>query len=206
MGFGPCKAARSHSSIESPTSSASGGITSAGAARSASPCLGHGVRRSSKTPIARRSGQRPRRSKPGSVAAAVALYLGSMDFGALADATRRDRRRILLWRRALCRPGAQARRAEVAAKASTPHAAKSFLKALRAVVAVALRGGLRESYVGNPNQDSRNRRLPNVDRRRYCAVRSDLPNRLTGAARLRAFALHGAETRRRNPHGTSAAF
>ena len=32
----------------------------------------------------------------------------------------------------------------VAAKASTLHAAKSFLKALRAVVAVALRGGLRD--------------------------------------------------------------
>ena len=35
------------------------------------------------------------RSKPGSVAALVALYLGSMDFGGLAHATQRDRRLIL---------------------------------------------------------------------------------------------------------------
>jgi hypothetical protein len=35
------------------------------------------------------------RSKPGSVAAAVAAYFGSIDFGALAYATQRDRRRIL---------------------------------------------------------------------------------------------------------------
>jgi hypothetical protein len=32
---------------------------------------------------------------PGSVAAVVAMYLGSMDFGGLAEATRRDRRRDL---------------------------------------------------------------------------------------------------------------
>jgi phage terminase small subunit len=34
-------------------------------------------------------------SRPGSVAAAVALYLGSMDFGGLARETQRDRRAIL---------------------------------------------------------------------------------------------------------------
>jgi integrase len=80
----------------------------------------------------------------------VALYLGSMDFGALADATRRDRRRILeSFRESFGdRPFAALERKHVepmvAAKASTLHAAKSFLKALRAVVAVALRGGLRD--------------------------------------------------------------
>jgi hypothetical protein len=35
------------------------------------------------------------RSKPGTVAAAVALYFGSMAFGSLAPDTQRQRRRIL---------------------------------------------------------------------------------------------------------------
>jgi integrase len=87
------------------------------------------------------------RSKPGSVAAAVALYLGSMDFGALADATRRDRRRILEHFREAYgdRPFAALERKHiepmVAKKA--PHAARGFLKALRGVVTVAIRAGLR---------------------------------------------------------------
>jgi integrase len=91
------------------------------------------------------------RCKPGSVAAAVALYLGSMDFGSLAYATQRDRRLILDRFRedhgeknfaALQRKHVEIM---LAAKAATPHAAKSFLKALRAVVAVALRAGLCEA-------------------------------------------------------------
>jgi hypothetical protein len=88
------------------------------------------------------------RNMPGSVAAAVALYFSSMDFGNLADATKRDRRRILEGFRekhgnydfaGLQRKNVDALLGE---KAATPHAAKSFLKALRGVVAVALRAGL----------------------------------------------------------------
>jgi len=91
------------------------------------------------------------RCKPGSVAAAVALYLGSMDFGAMAYATQRDRRLILeRFREAHGEKNfATLERKHVelmlAAKAATPHAAKSFLKALRAVAAVALRAGLCET-------------------------------------------------------------
>jgi integrase len=91
------------------------------------------------------------RTKPGSVAAAVAAYLGSIDFRGLAYATQRDRRRILerfrddfgsnsfatLTRNIVERM--------LATKAATPHAAKSFLKTLRGMVAVALRVGLCES-------------------------------------------------------------
>jgi integrase len=91
------------------------------------------------------------RIRPGSVAAAVALYLGSMDFGRLADATKRDRRRDLERFReihgeknlaALQRGHVEIMLAE---KAATPHAARNFLKALRGMVAVALRAGLCET-------------------------------------------------------------
>jgi integrase len=90
-------------------------------------------------------------SRPGSVAAAVALYLGSMDFGGLARETQRDRCAILeRFREAYGeRPfkGLERKHVEamLGAKAAAPYAAKSFLKALRAVVAVALRAGLCEA-------------------------------------------------------------
>jgi integrase len=91
------------------------------------------------------------KNKPGSVSAAVTLYLGSMDFGRLADATRGDRRRDL--ERFRADYGEQSFAAlerkhvemMLAAKASTPHAAKNFLKALRGVVSVALKAGIRET-------------------------------------------------------------
>jgi hypothetical protein len=87
-------------------------------------------------------------SKPGSVAAAVATYLGSIDFSNLAYATRRDRRLILERFREkhgeIHFAGLRQRHVEamLAAKAATPHAAKSFLKALRGVIAVGMRAGL----------------------------------------------------------------
>jgi integrase len=90
------------------------------------------------------------RSKPGSVAAAVAAYFGSIDFNSLAPATQRDRRLILERFREIhgekTFAGLERKHVEhaLATKGSTPHAARSFLKALRAVVAVALRIGLRD--------------------------------------------------------------
>jgi integrase len=88
------------------------------------------------------------RSRPGSVAAAVALYLGSMDFGALADATKRDRRRILdRFREAYGErsfAGLERKHVEAMLAKMLPRAARSFLSALRAVVAVAMRAGLRD--------------------------------------------------------------
>jgi hypothetical protein len=92
--------------------------------------------------------QRLNRSVPGSTSAAVTAYLMSGDFVNLATATKIDRRRILEGFRKKCgdKPFALMRRGHVeellAEKAATPHAAKSFLKALRAMVAVALRTGL----------------------------------------------------------------
>jgi integrase len=91
---------------------------------------------------------RVNRSASGSTSAAVAAYFGSIDFANLATATKIDRRRILeRFREANGdKPFAAMRPVHVekllAAKASKPHAAKSFLKALRAVAAVALRTGL----------------------------------------------------------------
>jgi len=83
-------------------------------------------------------------SKPGSIAAAVALYLGSMDFGNLARATQRDRRLILerfredYGNQSFASMDSRVVKRILATKAARPHAAKSFLKALRAVVAVSL--------------------------------------------------------------------
>jgi integrase len=91
------------------------------------------------------------RSNPGSVAAAVTTYFGSMDFGNLADATKRDRRRILERFREshgeLNFARLERKHVEIilSEMSATPHAAKSFLKALRGMVAVALRAGLSEA-------------------------------------------------------------
>jgi integrase len=92
------------------------------------------------------------RNKPGSLAAAIAVYLGSIDFGGLADATKRDRRRIL--ERFREEHGEKPLRGLMPSHvarllapltASAPHSAKNFLKALRGVFAVALTAGLCES-------------------------------------------------------------
>jgi integrase len=82
----------------------------------------------------------------GSVAPAIALYLNSADFGRLAPATRADRLRILT---SLARtdcgglPFARMESQDVerllAEKAAAPHAAKSLLKALRAVAKTAVK-------------------------------------------------------------------
>jgi integrase len=89
------------------------------------------------------------RTKPGSVAAAVALYFGSMAFGNLGPSTQSVRRRILeRFREAygerlfkgLERPHIEAM---LAGKIATPHAARHFLNALRAVTGVAITANLR---------------------------------------------------------------
>ena len=89
------------------------------------------------------------RSKPGSVAAAVATYYQSISFGSLGPATKQVRRRILdrfrdEWggnRLDTLQPQRVAQ--FVAAKIETPHAAKHFLMALRAMMSVAIAAGLR---------------------------------------------------------------
>jgi hypothetical protein len=120
------------------------------------------------------------RNKPGSVSAAVTLYLGSMDFGRLAEATRGNRRRDLERFRADFGEqsfGALERKHVeliLAAKASTPHAAKNFLKALRGVVVVALRAGLCETDPtrpcagGSPRRGARPARSPRSAVMRHC--------------------------------------
>jgi integrase len=90
-------------------------------------------------------------SKPGSVAAAVALYFGSMTFSNLAPATQRNRRWTLekfreefgaLSFATLRRDIVETMLAQKAAMGGQ-HAVKSFLKALRAVAAVAIVASLR---------------------------------------------------------------
>ncbi len=94
-------------------------------------------------PAAPRHGMRP-----GSGAAAIALYLNSADFRHLAPATRADQLRILTSRARSDRGGLPFARMEsqdverlLAEKAAAPHAAKSLLKALRAVAKVAIKRG-----------------------------------------------------------------
>lgn len=90
------------------------------------------------------------RSKLGSVAMAVALYFGSIAFGNLNPTTQRVRHRILerfreeygeLSFKTLTRGHVETM---LAAKAATPHAARHFRNALRAVAAVAITAGLRD--------------------------------------------------------------
>ena len=152
-----------------------------------------------------------RHSKPGSVAAAVALYLGSMNYGVLTDATRRDRRRILEHFRESFgdRPlaGLERKHVEpmVAAMAGQPHAAKHFLKALRGFVAVALRAGLLD---GDPTAGIRIKIRATEGHRTWieddiAQIRGPLANWNTRTARARVAALPGATARRRDPHGAS---
>ena len=104
-----------------------------------------------------------RRSKPGSVAAAVALYFQSTTFSNLAPGTQRNRRFILERFResygnlALCGLNRGHVERMLAEKASAPHAARNFLKALRGVISVAIMAGWRDD---DPTAGVRNVRLP----------------------------------------------
>ena len=89
------------------------------------------------------------RSKPGTVAAAVSGYYGSLDFANLAEGTRRERRRILEHFRAehgdKCIALLKREHIEkmVAVKSSTPGAATNFLVAIQALLRYAKAVGLR---------------------------------------------------------------
>ena len=89
------------------------------------------------------------RTKAGSVSAAVVTYLNSIDFGGLAEATKHARRYELdrfreqfgeLPLAGLTRP-----RIETIMAQKQPHPARNLLKALRAVVKIAMRSGLIEA-------------------------------------------------------------
>src|SRR2546430_2347027 len=87
------------------------------------------------------------RSKPGSVATAVALYLGSMAFDSLAISTQYARR----WSLEKFREhygeqsfaALQRGHVERMLARAKPHTARNFLKALKGVIAVAITAGLR---------------------------------------------------------------
>ena len=89
------------------------------------------------------------RSKPGTVAAAVAGYFGSLAFATLAEGTRRTRRQILERFRVehgdkgIATLGRAHVERMVNAKAATPGTAMNFLVALRALMRHALAVGLR---------------------------------------------------------------
>jgi hypothetical protein len=90
-----------------------------------------------------------RRTKPGTVAAAVAGYFGSATFANLAESTRRTRRQIVERFRAehgdkaIATLGKTHAERMVNAKAATPGAALNFLAALRALMRHAITVGLR---------------------------------------------------------------
>jgi integrase len=90
-----------------------------------------------------------RRTKPGTVASAVAGYFGSATFANLAESTRRTRRQILERFRAehgdkaIATLGKTHVERMVNAKAATPGAALNFLGALRALMRHAITVGLR---------------------------------------------------------------
>ena len=89
------------------------------------------------------------RCKPGSAAAAVALYFGSLAFASLAPETQRQRRRILEHFREAYgdMPFARLERRHVETMladklAAGPHACRNFLKVLRGLIATAMPAGL----------------------------------------------------------------
>jgi hypothetical protein len=88
------------------------------------------------------------RTKAGSVSAAVVTYLNSVDFAGLAEETRRVRRHLLDRFREqfgeLPLVGLTKSRIEAIMAQKQAHPARNLLKALRGVIAVALRGGLIE--------------------------------------------------------------
>jgi integrase len=88
------------------------------------------------------------RARPGSVAQAVGLYLGSADYLDLVTRSKRALRLLLDRFRAEHgdRPIADLRRKHVEAMMTgmAPHAARAFFRALRAVAKVAVRAGLIE--------------------------------------------------------------
>jgi integrase len=102
------------------------------------------------------------RTKPGSVAAAVAAYFGSMAFGNLAADTQRQRRRILEHFREAHGDKSFAKlerrhiESMIADKIAAPHAARNFIKALRGLMASAIAAGLRDD---DPTLGIRNVRL-----------------------------------------------
>jgi integrase len=89
------------------------------------------------------------RTKPGTVAALVAAYLGSIAFGNLAAETQRSRRGILERFRAehgdkrVALLGREHVERMVGAKAATPSAARNFLSMLRVLVRFAIETGIR---------------------------------------------------------------
>jgi integrase len=103
-----------------------------------------------------------RRSKVGSVSAAVAGYFGSMEFGNLAESSQGSRRRIL--ERFRAEHGdkriAQLERRHIVtmldAKAKKPGSATNFLAAIRALMRYAINVGLRSD---NPTVGLRGPRL-----------------------------------------------
>jgi integrase len=152
------------------------------------------------------------RTKPGSVAAAVALYFGSMAFGNLGPSTQSVRRRILeRFREAygerlfkgLERPHIEAM---LAGKIATPHAARHFLNALRAVTGVAITANLRNddptAGIRVKVRDTGGFRTWTDDE--LASIRSGPSDRLPGAAGLCAAALDGAAAGRCHSHGPAA--
>jgi integrase len=89
------------------------------------------------------------RSKPGTVAALVAAYLGSMAFGNMAAETRRTRRNVLdrfrveHGEKRVALLGREHVQTMVSAKAATPAAARNFLNTLRALMQFAIEAGWR---------------------------------------------------------------
>jgi integrase len=89
------------------------------------------------------------RSLPGTVAAALSGYYGSLDFANLAEGTRRERRRILEHFRVehgdkrLAFLKREHIEKMIAAKSSTPGAAANFLVAIQALLRYAIAVGLR---------------------------------------------------------------
>jgi len=103
------------------------------------------------------------RAKPGSIAQAVALYLGSIDYTDLVPRSKRALRHLLDRFREEHgdKPLAdlQSKHVEIMLAGKAPYAARDFYKALRSVAKVAIRAGLIET---DPTVNVRRPRIKNT--------------------------------------------
>jgi hypothetical protein len=150
------------------------------------------------------------RSKPGTVAAAVAGYLGSMAFAGLAEGTQRERRRILERFRAEHGEKGIATLGKIHVErmmsTKAPGAAVNFLVALRALMRHAILVGLRAD---DPTATTTRSQVPlrgllHLDRGGYCGLRGQVSDWRPSAPCVRSSALYRAAQGRRDADGPTA--
>ena len=144
------------------------------------------------------------RTKPGTVAATVAGYFGSLAFSTLAETTRLTRRRMLErfreehGEKGIATLGRVHVERMVRAKASQPGTALNFLVALRGLMRHAIAAGLRadDPTTGVQGPKFRSAGFYSWTESDIAAFEAQASDRDAGSSCIRALAVHSATTRR----------